>query len=202
MNKRGNEMNRKFISPATKIAGWMKGKLNFKKKFGQVWIETVIYTLIAFVMIGLVLSYAQPKIQEMQDQSILQQSTTMLKQIDTTISTMGTSGNQRVMEIVIKAGMMKIDGVEDKIIFQMDTKNKYSEPDKVIYDGDVQILTVKKSGYNTVTLTIPYSETYNLQFEGRNEVKTVSKSATAYRLSISNDGADSNGKIILNMTLQ
>jgi uncharacterized membrane-anchored protein YitT (DUF2179 family) len=62
-----------------------------KKRKGQVWIETVIYTLIAFVMIGLVLSYATPKIQELQDQAIIQQSIDMMKQIDSTISTMGAA---------------------------------------------------------------------------------------------------------------
>jgi len=194
-------MNRRFISPATRIAGRGNDKSDSKKKSGQVWIETVIYTLIAFVMIGLVLSYAQPKIQQMQDQSILQQSTGMLKQIDSTIATMGTTGNQRVIEIGIKAGMLKLDCVDEKIIFQLDTKTQYSEPGKIINDGDVKILTEKRSGYNTVTLTVDYGDNYNLQFEGRNEIKTISKSSTAYRLSISNDGSDSTGKIILNMTI-
>jgi hypothetical protein len=201
MNKRGKNKNFFSCSFFKKNCGG-RGKLDYKKKSGQVWIETVIYTLIAFVMIGLVLSYAQPKIAEMQDQSVLQQSTTMLKQIDTTISTMGAAGNQRVMEIVIKAGNLKLDCAEEKLIFQMDTKNKYSEPGKIIYDGEVQILTEVKSGFNTVTLTIPYGETYNLRFEGKDDVKTVSKSSTAYKLSISNEGADLEGKIILNMTIQ
>jgi hypothetical protein len=182
-----------------------KHKLDSKRRFfsrtGQVWIETVIYTLIAFVMIGLVLSYAQPKIQQMQDQTILQQSTGMLKQIDSTIATMGTVGNQRVIEVGIKQGNLKLECAEDKIVFQMDSKSEYSEPGKVINDGDVRVFTEKKSGYNTVTLTIDYSENYNLKFEGRDELKTLSKSSTPYSLSISNDGQDSDGKIILNMTI-
>jgi hypothetical protein len=188
MNKRGK---RKLLS-----------KKNFLSKVGQVWIETVIYTLIAFVMIGLVLSYAQPKIQQLQDQTILQQSTTMLKQIDTTIATMGTTGNQRVIELGIKQGELKIDGVEEKIIFQMDSKGTYSEPGKVINDGNVQVYTEKKSGYNTVTLTLSYGDSYDLEFEGQDIVKTLSKSSTPYKFSISNDGADSNGKIILNISIQ
>jgi hypothetical protein len=187
MNKRGKQK--------------LYSKKNFHSKIGQVWIETVIYTRIAFVMIGLVLSYAQPKIQQLQDQTILQQSTTMLKQIAATIATMGTTGNQRVIELGIKQGALKLDGAEEKIIFQMDSKGTYSEPGKVINDGDVQVYTEKKSGYNTVTLTLSYADNYNLKFEGKDEVKTISKSSTPYRLSISNDGADSNGKIILNMSI-
>ena len=38
---------------------------------GQVWVETVTYTLIAIVMIGLVLSFAKPKIEELQDKTII-----------------------------------------------------------------------------------------------------------------------------------
>ena len=52
------------------------------KKRGQVWIETVTYTLVAFVLIGLVLSFVKPKIEELQDQAIIEQSTSMIKEID------------------------------------------------------------------------------------------------------------------------
>ncbi len=34
-------------------------------KRAQIWIETMIYTLIAFIMLGLVLAYAKPKIEAM-----------------------------------------------------------------------------------------------------------------------------------------
>ena len=40
----------------------------------QIWIETVIYTLIAFVILGAVLGFAKPKIEELQDKSIIEQS--------------------------------------------------------------------------------------------------------------------------------
>jgi len=179
-----------------------KAKKNFISKLGQVWIETVIYTLIAFVMIGLVLSYAQPKIQELQDQTILQQSTTMLKQIDNSIGTMGTVGNQRIIELGIKQGELSLDCIEDKIVFQMDSKSLYSEPGKIINDGDVEVYTEKRSNYNVVTLTMLYNESYNLKYEGRDEIKTLSKSSTPYTFSISNDGLDSEGKIILNMSIK
>ena len=37
------------------------------KKRGQVWVETVIYTLIALALIGTVLAFVKPKVEEMQD---------------------------------------------------------------------------------------------------------------------------------------
>jgi len=68
-----------------------------KQKRGQVWVETVIYTLIAFVMIGLVLAYAKPKIEELQDKALIEQSIEMMKDIDSTILRMGGAGNQRLI---------------------------------------------------------------------------------------------------------
>lgn len=172
-----------------------------RSKLGQVWIETVIYTLIAFVMIGLVLSFAKPKIEELQDRAILQQSTDMMKKIDSTILTMGASGNQRVLEIGIKEGALKIDCPNDKIIFEMESKSIYSEPGKNVNDGNIIILTEKKSGYNLVTLTRDYGKNdYNLKFDGNEELKVITKSSTSYKLSILNEG-ESEGKIVLNISL-
>ena len=51
------------------------------KKKGQVWIETVTYTLVAFVLIGLILAFAKPKIDKLQDQSIIEQSMKMIKEM-------------------------------------------------------------------------------------------------------------------------
>ncbi len=172
-----------------------------KKRNGQVWIETVIYTLIAFVMIGLLLSYARPKIQELQDQAIIQQSTEMMKQIDSTILNLGAAGNQRILEIGIKEGSLKIDGVNNKIIFELESKGVYSEPGKKISDGSVIILTEKKSGYNLVTLTIDYNAGYDLTYRGESVIKTISKASTAYKLSIINNGGDAQGKTILDLSL-
>lgn len=171
-------------------------------KKGQVWIETVIYTLIAFVLIGLVLSFARPEIEKLQDSAIIQQSTEMMKEIDSTILTMGGAGNQRILEIGIKKGELKIDGVQDKLIFEMESKSIYSEPGVDISDGNIIILTQKKSGYNIVTLTRDYSEKENIQFEGKDELKIISKASTSYDLIIKNEGKDTNDKIIIDISLK
>ena len=41
---------------------------------GQIWVETMVYTLIAFALIGIVLMFVKPKIEEIQDTSIIEQS--------------------------------------------------------------------------------------------------------------------------------
>jgi hypothetical protein len=173
---------------STRDFACMRRALIPRNRSGQVWIETVIYTLIAFVMMGLILSYAKPKIEEIQDNALLKQSTEMLKEIDSTILTMGAAGNQRILEIGIKKGTLTIDSAGDKIIFEMDSQSIYSEPNRIIKDGSVEVYTVKKSGYNTVTLTLNYDTKYNLQFNGEDKEKVISKASTPYKLLISNDG--------------
>ncbi len=131
----------------------------------------------------------------------MQQSTEMMKQIDTTILTMGAAGNQRILEIGIKEGSLKIDGVEDKIIFELESQNVYSEPGKEISDGDITILTEKKSGFYLVSLMRDYSDDYDLKFEGVDELKIISPASTSYDLTILNEGAGEDSRIIMNVSL-
>ncbi len=159
-------------------------------KKGQVWIETVIYTLIAFVMIGLVLAYAKPKIEEFQDKAIIEQSISMVKDIDSLILTMGGQGNQRMISLGIKKGVLKIDGVNDLIVFEMESKHTYSEPDANIVDGNLIIHTKKIGKSNTVTLTRDYREEYDITYQGKDELKSLSKTSIPYKLLISNKGGD------------
>ena len=175
-------------------------KLKFSKK-GQVWVETVIYTLIAFVMIGLILSYARPKLEQLQDETILQQSSTILKQIDSTILTLGTEGNQRILSIGIKKGVLKLDAVNELIIFEIESTKLYSEPGKRVEDGNIIIYTEKKSGYNLITLTRNYSEKYDLKIDGKDELKAISPASTSYELILKNEGEDASEKMILNLSI-
>jgi type II secretory pathway pseudopilin PulG len=170
---------------------------------GQVWIETEIYTLIAFVIIGLVLSYARPKIECMQDRAILQQSVEMLKTIDLTILDMSGAGNQRLSTITIKKVDLKLDCVNNKIVFESKTGSDclYSEPGKNVSNGNVIELTQKITGNNLVTLTLDYSSRYNLKFNGEKILKVISEASNPYHLLILNEGEDAGGKIILNMSL-
>lgn len=100
----------------------------FSKNYrGQVWIETVIYLLIAFVMMGLVLSYVKPKIEDLRDKAIIEQSLDVINEIDNTISTIGSTGNKRLIEIGVKKGVFNIDSENDMITFELETKYQYSE---------------------------------------------------------------------------
>jgi hypothetical protein len=161
-----------------------------KTKRGQVWIETVTYTLIAFVMIGLVLSFAKPKIDEYQHKSILEQSSQMLKEIDSIIYEVGEGeqGNKREVELTIKEGQIEISPTTNQIIFTMDSRYLYSEPGEIIQEGDLLIETREKGKFNEVNMTLDYMENFNITQGGLTKKKILSKSSLAYKVFITNKG--------------
>ncbi len=166
-----------------------------RKKKGQVWVETVIYTLIAFVMIGLVLSFARPKIEELQEKAVIERSITMMKEIDSIILDIGVPGNKRTVDVGIRKGELKIDGINDELVFEMESVYVYSEIGLEVIDGNLIILTEKTGSANIVKITRSYGTSYDLQYQESNEEKTLSKSSTSYKLSIENKGI--NDKIII-----
>jgi hypothetical protein len=169
-----------------------------KKKRGQVWIETVIYTLIAFILIAAVLAFVRPKIQEMQDQAIIKQSIALIKDIDNLISSVsnGPAGNKRLIELNINQGILKIDGLNDMLIFEILTAATYSEPGVNITDGNILVRTDKLGDENKVTLERKYdSLKYNITNSGKDEIKSLSKGTTAYKLFISNLGGETKTNI-------
>lgn len=160
------------------------------KKKGQVWVETVIYTLIAFVMIGVVLSFAKPKIEEFQDKAVIEQSIEIMKNIDAVIEEVKYygAGNQRSIEINLKKGTLKISGINDDIVFEIESRYQYSEPGSAYSEGDLDILTTKKGDLNIVELSRDYSSGYDITYQQVNNLKTFSKASTAYEVIISNNG--------------
>lgn len=163
-----------------------------KNKRGQVWIETVTYTLIALVMIGLILSFAKPEIEKMRDKVLIEQSFEMVKEIDQTIFEVGedTVGNKRKLEITLKKGFIEINGVNDTLIFSIDSKNLYSEPGQEYVEGNFQILTIEKGKFNTITITRNYTEEYDILYKAENVSKTITKANSHYDFFITNNGGE------------
>jgi len=172
-------------------------------KRSQVWIETVVYTLIALIIIGAVLGFVKPKIEELQDKAIVEQSLGMLQQIDTEISSIvkGGQGNQRVLEISIKKGELTIDSVDDSIKFYMEGAYTYSEPGMNISVGGITAYTQKIGSVNKITLTKTYKD-YDLMYDNSNIIKNLEKSPTPYNLVVYNEGGDSTtNKIKINFAI-
>ena len=65
-------------------------KGNFLKK-GQVWIETVVYTLIGLSIIAIILTMAMPQIDKMKDKSVVEQTATALNELKSQLRSMDVS---------------------------------------------------------------------------------------------------------------
>ena len=167
------------------------------KKRGQIWVETMVYTLIAFALIGLVLAFVKPKIEETQDKGVIDQSIRILESIDSVIRTLGGPGNQRVLEIGLNKGTIFVDGKNDTIYFKMDSKYIYSQPGQSVVVGGITATTEKKGSIYDVTLVKNYSGTYNITFQNGDEIKEMSKASTPYKFTIVDKG---NGVIDVEVT--
>jgi len=193
-------------------------------KRGQIWIETVVYTLIALIMIGAVLTFVRPKIQEIQDKAIIDQTIEVMEGINQQITSImeGGSGNTRIIEIQIKKGDLEIyckGDNENKIKYILkDTQAIYSEPCTVSEEescneedsvpfGDIKILTEKKGKLNDVTLILDYTlKSIDLQCDGdsSNGKTTISKSQTPYKIEITNLGVppiEGASNVVINIQL-
>ena len=95
-----------------------RGFSNFiRNKNAQVWVETVIYTLIGLTIIGILLVATLPRIEEMKDQSLIEQSIQSLGKINEQIyDALKAPGNRRVIQqLSIGKGSFFIDGEKDKL---------------------------------------------------------------------------------------
>jgi type II secretory pathway pseudopilin PulG len=172
----------------------------FDKKRGQIWVETVIYTLISLVLIGLVLAFIVPKIQEIQDRSTIEQTIELMSDLEIVVSSIGdVAGNKRIVELGLNKGTLEINGESESLIFNIESEYEYSELGEEIMVGSIAAKTEKSGDLNIVTLTSYYSE-YNLTYDGVDQSKEVPQSPTPYKLSIENKG--SNGKVIIDMIIE
>jgi len=170
-----------------------------KNRRGQIWVETIIYTLIAFALIGLVLAFVKPKIEEIQDKGIIEQSISVLEDIDLIIKTLGDPGNQRIINLGISKGIFSIDGENNKLFFEIESRYIYSEPGRNITIGNIIVLTEKKGKINDVTLTRNYEGEYDITYQNMNELKEIGKTSTSYTLLIANKGENALNKTIINI---
>ena len=159
------------------------------KKRGQVWVETVTYTLIAFVLIGMLLVFVQPKIQQMQDHSVIDQSLSMMKQIDSTVQEVAQAGvgNKREVQISLSAGSILFNSTDNSITFELDGSYMYSEPDQTYHDGNIIVTTIQKGNIYIVTLKKKFID-YNMTYNNQKIIKKILKTGTPYNLYITNNG--------------
>lgn len=165
-------------------------------KRGQVWVETVIYTLVALVLIGLVLTFVRPKITEIQDKVVIQQSISTLNTINNVITSLseGGVGNKRKLEVTIKSGSLTVDGVNNKIIFNVEGHYQFSENNKTVNYSGIEVYDKIFNNLNIINLTLNYDSKYNITYNGGDTSETFTQSSTPYNIFISNNGNPGGGK--------
>lgn len=176
--------------------------IKMKSKKAQVWVETVVYTLIAFAMIGLVLSFIKPNIDENKDKAILEQSINIMNRINYKINEIkDVQGNKRRLELSIEKGSLVIDGEEDRIYFELEESNyKYSEPGTFVEDGGLVFYTKEKGKYYEVNITRDYNN-YDLVFQGEDRLKRIHASPTKYFLFMSSEKNEDSEKMKINFEI-
>ncbi|MFH1307334.1 MAG: hypothetical protein ABIH72_00600 [archaeon] len=157
---------------------------------GQVWVETVIYTLIGLTIIGILLTIVTPKINETRDKAVVEQSVEVLNFIDAKINDIKyVAGNSRNLQLSIKSGLIIIDSQNDTIEFILKGSNyKYSEPGIIIEEGKVKVLSVESGKKYDIYLDLNYSRKFNITYDGIDDIRTIPKAGVSYDLILSNEG--------------
>lgn len=163
-----------------------------KFKRGQVWVETVIYTLIGLAIIGILLGTTKPKIDEIKDKSLIEQSIESLNLVNEKIIevTRGV-GSRQILGLEVSKGEFIIDGGTDKVAWIMETKYLYSEPGETINVGNIEITTTEKSeNLWEIKLESDYSDLFDIQFEEKDTEKRFGESSAQYQISLENLGSN------------
>ena len=169
-----------------------------KNKNAQVWVETVIYTLIGLTIIGILLVATLPRIEEMKDQSLIEQSIQSLGKINEQIyDALKAPGNRRVIQqLNIGKGSFFIDGEKNKLRWELESTKQYSESGVSIKVGIVNVTTTGNDPW-FITLEVDYSN-LDIKFNNQDIVKEFYESSTPYRVSLEYLSLNSNNKPIIN----
>ncbi|MDO8508457.1 MAG: hypothetical protein Q7S27_02110 [Nanoarchaeota archaeon] len=162
----------------------------------QIWLETVIYILIGLALIGLVLGFITPKINEKKDRLVVEQTLIALNVLDSKVKEVIESGqfNKRVVEFKMQRGNLFISPERNEILFVLDGLSKpYSEPNVDIPLGRVILRTTEGKKTSSVSLTLQYGEGTDITFDGAQEEKKVTPSGAPYKFAFENKGQVDNG---------
>ena len=164
-------------------------------KRGQIWVETVIYTLIGLSLIGIVIALVMPKIGEFKDKSTIEQTIEVLNLIDSKVNeVLAAPGNVRYVKLKMRRGELLINGTSDEIVYELSgIDTKYSETNVPIEIGSVSILTNETGANYKVTLSLNFSN-YYLTYVGGDVVEKFSGVSIPYEFIILNNGTSSSGE--------
>lgn len=156
---------------------------------GQVWVETVIYTLIGLALIGLVLAILTPNIREFRDRSVIEQTIESLNTFDSKIiQVLDAPGNKRKITFGLDRGNIIVDSINNQIRYVLEESNvRYSEPGTNISVGRINILTEELTETYRITLSLEYQ--YNLTYDGSDRAEEIfSPVSIPYEFFVENRG--------------
>ncbi|MBT7102272.1 hypothetical protein HN935_02055 [archaeon] len=167
-------------------------------KKGQIWVETVIYTLIGLAVIGLVLAVALPKINEKKDEVAIDQAVEALGHIDDKIyEVQRATGNKRVVDLDIGKGYVLVDMVNNTIAWILDSSFEYSEKDMVVPLGRLNVTTTAGNPWK-VELKLGYA--MDIKYKGDDfGTHQLDVAPTPYKFSIENKGKE-DGNIVIDLS--
>jgi len=168
-------------------------------KAGQVWIETVIYTLIGLAIIGLVLATALPKINEKKDSITIEQSIEALGNINNKVyEVQRAEGNRRIVNLDIRKGALIVDMEKDTISWLIDSSFPYSEVGIPVSLGILNVTTREGNPW-VVELKLGYD--IDLTYNGINTgTKQLDSAPTPYRFTIEHAGNNVDGDIMVDLS--
>ena len=154
----------------------------------QVWVETVIYTLIGLALIGLVLAILTPKIKEFGDRQVIEQTIESLNVFDSkVIEVLDAPGNKRKISFKLDRGKIIIDPEDDKLKYVLEDSNvRYSEPGVTLNVGRVDILTEELTQGYKITLSIDYIS--DITYDGDVKEKEFDSASIPYEFFVENRG--------------
>ncbi|MBS3090319.1 hypothetical protein J4433_00950 [Candidatus Pacearchaeota archaeon] len=168
------------------------------QKNAQVWIESVLYTLIGLAIIGLLLAVMRPKIAQTQDQFIIQQTIRALNEIDNKILEIKqATGNRRIIEFQLSKGELTILASDDRIEWKLPGSSyMYSEPGFTASVNNIKVLTDKIADKYDITLILDYKNKNDLLIDSTQTSRTLQPAKTPYSLTVENAGQDAQSKLI------
>lgn len=162
------------------------------QKKGQVWIESVLYTLIGLAIIGLLLVVTRPKISQTQDEFIIQQTINALSNFDNKLTEIQiATGNRREIEFQLSKGELLIDPVNSRLQWSLKGSNfMYSEPGSQAQVGNIKVLTTKQGDTYDITLTLDYANRNKITVDGGTLSKTLTPVRVPYKIFVESTGKD------------
>jgi type II secretory pathway pseudopilin PulG len=166
----------------------------------QIWIETVLYTLIGLALIGMVLAFIIPKINETKDRLAVDQTIEALNDLASKMEVI--PGNVRQVDFTMKRGEMTINSPNNEIVFVFDDiTTPLSQVGQEIPRGKIIMLTGKGQKYYNVSLTLDLNNSVDLRYRNSENKFRFVASPNPYKIeirSLSPDG-QSNGRQIISI---